>query len=114
MPPVRRYSDPSHFVSITTTADASCRASARDAIERYNRNSGLRYRGDGGRRLRYRGDGYWQYNWKTPKSYAGQCLLMSLNLSDGTHHTTRFRFRWIAALAGPRALRGPLWAHEAD
>jgi hypothetical protein len=33
--------------------------------------------------LQYLGDGTWQVNWKTLKSYAGQCRTMSLNLNDG-------------------------------
>ncbi len=39
-----------------------------------------------GKGLKYR-RGVWQWNWKTPKSYAGQCRDMSLNLADGV--TTR-------------------------
>jgi len=33
--------------------------------------------------LQYLGDGTWQFNWKTPKNYAGQCRTLSLNLKDG-------------------------------
>jgi hypothetical protein len=33
--------------------------------------------------LQYKGDGSWQFNWKTPTSYAGQCRVMRLNLADG-------------------------------
>jgi hypothetical protein len=34
-----------------------------------------------------------QFNWKTPKNYAGQCRTMTLNLSDGTTHTASFTFK---------------------
>jgi hypothetical protein len=37
--------------------------------------------------------GNWQFNWKTQKSYAGQCRTMTLMLSDGTTHTASFTFR---------------------
>jgi hypothetical protein len=39
------------------------------------------------------GNGNWQYNWKTPKTYAGQCRVMQLNLSDGSTHIANFKFK---------------------
>jgi hypothetical protein len=58
-----------------------------DAIETYTGNSGLQYLGDG----------YWQFNWRTPRSYAGTCRVMSLNLADGPGtllgRTAKFQFR---------------------
>jgi hypothetical protein len=54
-----------------------------DAIEDYSGASGLQYLGDGD----------WQFNWKTPKSYAGQCRTMTLTLSDGSTHTASFSFK---------------------
>ena len=43
--------------------------------------------------LQYLGDGNWQFNWKTSKSYAKQCRIMVLNLSDGSSHTAKFKFK---------------------
>lgn len=76
-------SDPNHFVSVTSTATpGSCGGSA-DAIEQYAGSSGLQYLGDGN----------WQFNWKTPTSYAGQCQTMTLNLRDhGSGRTAAFIF----------------------
>jgi hypothetical protein len=39
------------------------------------------------------GDGYYQFNWKTPTSYASSCKTMSLNLGDGSPHTALFQFK---------------------
>ena len=33
------------------------------------------------------GDGYYQFNWKTPTSYAGSCKQLNLNLGEGTVRT---------------------------
>ncbi len=38
------------------------------------------------------GGGYWQFNWKVPKSYAGQCRTMVLTLEDGSTHSAYFKF----------------------
>lgn len=77
-------SDPTSFLSLTSsTTPGSCGGST-DAIEVYAGLSGLQYLGDG----------YWQYNWKTPKSYAGQCRTMNLMLSDGLPgRTATFEFK---------------------
>ena len=53
-----------------------------DAIETYSGTSGLQYLGDG----------TWQFNWKTPKTCAGQCRTMTLTLSDGSTHEAAFMF----------------------
>ena len=42
--------------------------------------------------LRHLGDGYYQFNWKTPKSYASSCKVLHLDLGDGIDHTAEFRF----------------------
>ncbi|MGF1665085.1 MAG: PxKF domain-containing protein [Acidimicrobiia bacterium] len=47
----------------------------------------------GGSGLQNLGDGYYQFNWKTPKSYASSCKTMSLDLGNGTQHTALFHFR---------------------
>jgi hypothetical protein len=76
-------SDPDHFKSLTSTSRGTCSGAA-DAVETYSGNSGLQYLGDG----------FWQYNWKTSKSLAGQCRTMSLNLNDSvTDRTANFTFK---------------------
>jgi hypothetical protein len=39
------------------------------------------------------GDGYYQWNWKTPTSYANSCKTLSLDLGEGSEHTALFQFR---------------------
>lgn len=59
-------------------------ATGTDAIESYAGGSGLQYLGDG----------YWQYNWKTPKTYAKQCYRMWVELEDGsTSPVAYFQFK---------------------
>ena len=53
-----------------------------DAVEDYAGESGLQYLGDGNS----------QFNWKTLKDYAGQCRMLTLELSDGTTLTADFKF----------------------
>jgi len=43
--------------------------------------------------LQYLGNGWWQYNWKTSKTYAGQCRIMKLTLDDKSEHTASFSFK---------------------
>ena len=62
---------------------ATCATATPDAVEDYAGDSGLRYLGDGN----------WQFNWKTPKTYAGQCRTMVLTLSDGTTLEALFQFK---------------------
>jgi hypothetical protein len=38
------------------------------------------------------GDGYYQYNWKTPKSYANSCKTLELDLGEGVVRTALFKF----------------------
>jgi len=76
-------SDPGSFVSVTSSPSPNTCGGTADAIETYSGQSGLQYLGDGN----------WQFNWKTPKDYAGQCRTMSLNLSDGTTGTAAFVFK---------------------
>lgn len=40
--------------------------------------------GPGASALAYDGDGYWQFNWKTPKTYAGTCRVMFVRWQGGT------------------------------
>ena len=77
-------SDPGSFVSVSSqSAGGACAGLPDDAIEEYAGSSGLQYQGDGN----------WQFNWKTPKTYSGQCRTMTLTLSDGTTHAACFLFR---------------------
>jgi hypothetical protein len=39
------------------------------------------------------GNGYYQYNWQTPKSYAGTCKKLALDVGDATLHTALFQFK---------------------
>ncbi|HEX2992637.1 MAG TPA: PxKF domain-containing protein [Anaerolineales bacterium] len=45
--------------------------------------------------LQYLGDGYYQWNWKTSRSYANSCKLVSLDLGEGAGngHTALFQFK---------------------
>lgn len=38
------------------------------------------------------GDGYYQYNWKTPRSYQNSCKLLQLSVGDGQDNTAEFHF----------------------
>jgi CSLREA domain-containing protein len=68
-------------VSVTSLA---CTAGATtDAIEEYAR-------GTSG--LQNLGDGHYQFNWATPKNYAGTCKTMRLDLGDGITQTALFQF----------------------
>jgi hypothetical protein len=43
--------------------------------------------------LQNHGDGSYQFNWKTPTSYAKSCKTMKLDLGEGTPRTALFQFR---------------------
>ena len=38
------------------------------------------------------GDGYYQYNWKTPKTYAKSCKTLHVDLGNDVEITAAFRF----------------------
>jgi hypothetical protein len=77
-------SDPASFESRRPqAAGGACAGLPSDAIENYAAGSGLQYQGAGD----------WQFNWKTPKGYAGQCRTTTLTLSDNTTHTASFQFK---------------------
>ena len=70
-------SDPASFVSATSSLVSCATGVPTDAIEEYTASaSGLQYQGDGN----------WQYNWKTPKTYAGQCRTFTINLAGRPAH----------------------------
>jgi hypothetical protein len=76
--------DPTTFVALTSRiVGGACSGLPTEAVETYAGESGLQYLGDGN----------WQFNWKTPKAYAGQCRTMSLELNDGTTHSASFQFK---------------------
>lgn len=67
-------SDPSSFVSVTSTEGIGG-GGTNDLLEAYAA-------GDSG--LQYLGDGYWQFNWKTLKVWAGTGRTVTVTLSDGS------------------------------
>lgn len=77
--------DTASFVSLTSyqVGCGDMEGSPLEELETYSGASGLQYFGDG----------YWQFNWKTPKSYARQCRVMVLTLADGSTHTAYFSFK---------------------
>ena len=78
-------SDPASFKSLTSYS-VSCESISGDPFDELDEYSA------GSSGLQYLGDGYWQFNWKTKKSYAGQCRTMTLELADGSTHTASFKF----------------------
>jgi len=75
-----------NLTGVTVTASSlSCSAgTTTDQIEEYaTGNSGLQNLGDG----------YYQWNWKTPSSYAASCKTMKLDLGEGLFHTALFQFK---------------------
>ena len=79
-------SDPASFVSITSYG-VSCSSFEGDPT------SSVEEVAAGSSGLQYLGDGWWQYNWKTPKSYAAQCRVMKRTLDDKSEHTASFSFK---------------------
>jgi len=79
-------SDPASFMSLTSyRVDCESISDAADVeMEEYS---------VGASGLQDLGDGYWQFNWKTPKGYAGQCRVMVLKLADGSEHSAKFKFK---------------------
>jgi hypothetical protein len=79
-------SDPSSFTSLTVY-QVSCGAWSAlpsDLLpDQQTSTSGLLYQGSGN----------WQFNWKTPKNYAGLCLVARVTLSDNTTHDFAVSFK---------------------
>jgi hypothetical protein len=42
--------------------------------------------------LHNQGNGNYQLNWQSPKSYAGSCKTLHLDIHDGVTHDARFQF----------------------
>jgi hypothetical protein len=70
-------------VSVTVVGSACDLGETSDQLEEYAT-------GESG--LQNLGDGNYQFNWKTPKSYAGSCKTLKLDVDDGVEHTAEFRF----------------------
>lgn len=70
-------------VEVTATSLACDLGVTPDQLEEYaSGNSGLQNHGNGN----------YQFNWKTPKTYAKSCKTLKLDLGDGIHRTAEFRF----------------------
>ena len=77
-------SDPTSFAGLSSQpSGGACAGLPADAVETYAGASGLQYLGDGD----------WQFNWAIPRSYAGQCRTLTLELSDATTRTATFQFK---------------------
>jgi hypothetical protein len=79
-------SDPASFKSLTSYG-VSCGSFSEAPTEEVEEYSA------GASGLQYLGGGYWQFNWKTTKSYSGTCRVMVLSLGDGSEHTAYFKFK---------------------
>jgi hypothetical protein len=80
-------SDPANFKNLASSP-VSCTSFSGDAA-----SPPIEEHSAGSSGLQYRGDGHWQFNWKTPKAYAGQCRKMVLTLGDGSTHEADFKFK---------------------
>jgi hypothetical protein len=79
MVPPRRTTE-----TAVSSVDRPCGADRlAESIETYSGNSGLQDLGDG----------YYQWNWATPKAYAGTCRTVRLDLGEPAPHTAAFTFR---------------------
>jgi hypothetical protein len=68
-----------------TVVSLSCQVGTSiDQIEEY---------ASGASGLQNLGNGYYQWNWKTPASYANSCKTLKLNLGDGALQTANFQFK---------------------
>lgn len=70
-------------VTVSATTLPCSIGATTDQIEEY---------ASGGSGLQDLGGGLYQFNWSVPKSYAGSCKTMSLNLGDGVQRTADFEF----------------------
>jgi hypothetical protein len=72
-------------VSVTVASLSCTLGTTTDALEEYAS-------GDSG--LQNLGNGYYQFNWKTPKTYENSCKTLKLNLGEGAsfEHTALFKF----------------------
>jgi hypothetical protein len=76
--------DPSSFVDVSSSTTGCSTLGSPDAIEAYAGGSGLQSLGNGN----------WQFSWKTPTAYAGQCRVVRIDLADGSStHEAKFQFK---------------------
>jgi len=73
-------------VSVTVTSLSCSVGTPTDAIDEYTA---------GASGLQNLGNGYYQWNWKTPTSYANTCKTLKLDLGEGAgnEHTALFQFK---------------------
>jgi hypothetical protein len=71
-------------VSVRVSTLSCAAGTTPDAVEEYAT-------GESG--LHDLGDGNYQWNWKTPKSYAGSCKTMHLDLGESITHDALFQFK---------------------
>jgi len=73
-------------VTVTVVSLACTAGTTTDQIEEYAAGSSG---------LQNLGDGYYQWNWKTPTTYANSCKTLKLDLGEGVgfEHTALFQFR---------------------
>jgi hypothetical protein len=71
-------------VTVTAVSLSCSVGTSTDLIEEY---------ATGSSGLQNLGDGYYQWNWKTPSSYANSCKTMKLDLGEGLFHTALFQFK---------------------
>ena len=79
-------SDPASFINITSYR-VDCSSFAGDPTNYVEEVAA------GSSGLQYIGNGWWQFNWKTSKTYKGQCRTMKLTLDDKSEHTASFSFK---------------------
>jgi hypothetical protein len=70
-------------VSLTASSLTCALGTSTDVLEEY---------ATGQSGLQNLGDGYYQFNWATPKGYAGSCKTAKLNLGEGSTHDALFQF----------------------
>jgi hypothetical protein len=71
-------------VKVTVTNYNCSRATTEDALEEYAAGSSG---------LQNLGNGYYQFNWKSPTTYANSCKTLNLDLGEGSPHTALFEFK---------------------
>jgi len=77
--------DPASFVALYSSQQLCEGGLPTDAVEE---------EAAGSSGLQYNGDGYWQFNWKTPKDYAGTCRSMFILFdSEQTSPGVKFQFK---------------------
>lgn len=72
-------------VNVSVQSLACAVATTTDNVEEY---------ASGSSGLQNLGDGYYQFNWKTPTTYAYSCKTMKLNLGEGTNSTRNALFKF--------------------